>query len=202
MQNHYFEYLRFLQKCWWRCKSSGMWCHVDWWICDWLFGSVCCSNFCSSPGRVTALKMEAALSCNTSVTISQYTRCHIPWGLNLQTMFRMTTISIWAQMTWINNRAATPCADLCYWSVVNLRSAALTAVLLRIQSSGMWHCAAGQGIPWWMGTVAPILLYLCTTCLRGFIAGTFWEKRIVYLGSFIGPRGHSDFKSGGHLELR
>jgi len=27
--------------------------------------------------EVTALKMEAALSCNTSVTISQYTQCHI-----------------------------------------------------------------------------------------------------------------------------
>jgi hypothetical protein len=33
------------------------------------------------------------------------------------------------------------------------------------------------------------------------LAGTFWEKRIVYLGSFLGPTGHSDFKSGGHLEL-
>jgi len=33
------------------------------------------------------------------------------------------------------------------------------------------------------------------------LLGLFLEKRMVYLGSFLGPRGHSDFKSGGHLEL-
>ena len=33
------------------------------------------------------------------------------------------------------------------------------------------------------------------------LAGTFWEKRIIYLGSFLGPRGYYEFKSGGHLEL-
>jgi len=29
----------------------------------------------------------------------------------------------------------------------------------------------------------------------------FWEKGKVYLGSFLGPRWHSDFKFGGHVEL-
>ena len=29
------------------------------------------------------------------------------------------------------------------------------------------------------------------------LAGTFWKK--IYLGSFLGPRGYWDFKSGGHL---
>jgi hypothetical protein len=33
------------------------------------------------------------------------------------------------------------------------------------------------------------------------VARTFLEKSIVYLGSFLGPGGHSVFKSGGHLEL-
>jgi len=28
-----------------------------------------------------------------------------------------------------------------------------------------------------------------------------FEKRTVYVDSFLGPRGHKDFKSGGHLEL-
>ena len=32
-------------------------------------------------------------------------------------------------------------------------------------------------------------------------AGTYERKEKVYLGSFPGPRGHQDFKSGGHLEL-
>jgi hypothetical protein len=34
------------------------------------------------------------------------------------------------------------------------------------------------------------------------IAGTFERKEKVYLAFFLGPRGHSDFKSGGHLELQ
>jgi hypothetical protein len=33
------------------------------------------------------------------------------------------------------------------------------------------------------------------------LSWTFRDKRIVYLGSFFGLRGHYDFKSGGHLEL-
>jgi len=33
------------------------------------------------------------------------------------------------------------------------------------------------------------------------LLGLFEKKRIEYLGSFLGPRGYSDFKSGGHLEL-
>jgi hypothetical protein len=35
----------------------------------------------------------------------------------------------------------------------------------------------------------------------GSFAGTFQRKEKVYLGSFLWPRGHSYFKSGGHLEL-
>ena len=35
----------------------------------------------------------------------------------------------------------------------------------------------------------------------GSFAGIFQGKEKVYLGSFLGPGGHSDFKSGGHLEL-
>jgi hypothetical protein len=35
----------------------------------------------------------------------------------------------------------------------------------------------------------------------GSFAGTFEKKEEVYLGSFLGPRGHYDFKYGGHLEL-
>jgi len=35
----------------------------------------------------------------------------------------------------------------------------------------------------------------------GSFAGTFERKEKVYLGSFLGPRGHYDFKFGGHLEL-
>jgi len=31
----------------------------------------------------------------------------------------------------------------------------------------------------------------------GSFAGIFDRKEDVYLGSFLGPRGHSDFKSGG-----
>jgi len=27
------------------------------------------------------------------------------------------------------------------------------------------------------------------------------KKKKIYLGSFVGPRGHYDFKSRGHLEL-
>ena len=36
----------------------------------------------------------------------------------------------------------------------------------------------------------------------GSLARTFERKEIVYLGSSLGPIGHSDFKSGGHLELQ
>ena len=35
----------------------------------------------------------------------------------------------------------------------------------------------------------------------GLFAGTFERKEKVYLGSFLGHRGHWGFKSGGHLEL-
>jgi len=33
------------------------------------------------------------------------------------------------------------------------------------------------------------------------LLGLFEKKSIVYPGSFLGPRGYSDFKSGAHLEL-
>jgi hypothetical protein len=33
------------------------------------------------------------------------------------------------------------------------------------------------------------------------LPGLFERREKVYVGSFLGPRGHSDFKSGGHLEL-
>jgi hypothetical protein len=33
-------------------------------------------------------------------------------------------------------------------------------------------------------------------------AGIFERKETVYLGSFLGPRGHKDLKFGGHLELQ
>ena len=32
----------------------------------------------------------------------------------------------------------------------------------------------------------------------GSFAGNFERKEVVYLGSILGPRGYSDFKSGGH----
>jgi len=32
----------------------------------------------------------------------------------------------------------------------------------------------------------------------GSFAGTFERKEVVYLGSFLRPRGYSDFMSGGH----
>ena len=35
--------------------------------------------------------------------------------------------------------------------------------------------------------------------LRGFVCRDFWEKRKVHLGSFLGPGGHSYFKSGRSL---
>ena len=35
----------------------------------------------------------------------------------------------------------------------------------------------------------------------GSFAGIFERKEKVYLGSFLGPRGHRDLKSGDHLEL-
>jgi len=36
---------------------------------------------------------------------------------------------------------------------------------------------------------------------RGLVCRDFWEKRKVYLGSFLGPRGHQDFKSWCQLKL-
>jgi hypothetical protein len=36
----------------------------------------------------------------------------------------------------------------------------------------------------------------------GSVAGTFESKEKVYLGPFLGPIGHFDFKSGGPLELQ
>jgi hypothetical protein len=33
------------------------------------------------------------------------------------------------------------------------------------------------------------------------LAGTFWIEKDSIPGLLLGPRGHSDFKSGGHLEL-
>jgi len=36
---------------------------------------------------------------------------------------------------------------------------------------------------------------------RGSLAGISDGKEKVYLGSFLGTRGHKDFKTGGHLNL-
>jgi len=36
---------------------------------------------------------------------------------------------------------------------------------------------------------------------RVHLLGLFESKEKVYLRSFLGPRGHENFKSGGHLEL-
>jgi len=69
------------------------------------------------------------------------------------------------------------------------------------------QCRGPWGAPL-LGTVEDMLRKALDTGIslhwgtwRGFACWDFSEERIVYLDSFLGPRGHENFKSGGHVEL-